>query len=66
MNFFFLSLFSRFIFLRNVHNSRGHPKQVAGETLNLLSRKPKKKIWKVKAAPENDDDDDEATIKEVG
>jgi hypothetical protein len=46
--------------------SRGHPKQVAGETLNLLSRKPKKKIWKVKAAPENDEDDDEATIKEVG
>lgn len=44
---------------------RGHPKAVAGETLNLMSKKPKKRQWKVKAAPENDEDEEEG-IKEVG
>lgn len=44
---------------------RGHPKQVAGESVNLLSKKPKKRVWKVKAAPENDEDEEE-DIKEVG
>lgn len=44
---------------------RGHPKQVAGESVNLLSKKPKKRVWKVKAAPENDEDEEEG-IKEVG
>lgn len=54
--FFFFPLFSY---------SRGHPKQVAGESVNLLAKKPKKRVWKVKAAPENDEDEEEG-IKEVG
>lgn len=44
---------------------RGHPKQVVGESVNLLSKKPKKRLWKVKAAPEFDEEDEEG-IKEVG
>jgi hypothetical protein len=65
MLFFSLS-FSLLFSLHRFTTSRGHPKQNAGETLNLQSKKPKKKIWKVKAAPENDEDDEEGTIKEVG
>ena len=45
---------------------RGHPKQVAGESLNLLSKKPKKRQWKVKAAPEYDEEEEEGAIKEIG
>lgn len=45
--------------------SRGHPlKQNAGESLNLAAKKPKKRVWKVKAAPENDDEEEEG-IKEI-
>lgn len=59
---FFLLLFS--LLPTSLHR-RGHPKQVAGESVNLLSKKPKKRVWKVKAAPENDEDEEEG-IKEVG
>lgn len=47
---------------------RGHTKQggVASESINLLSKKPKKRIWKVKAAPEFDEEEDEGAIKDVG
>ncbi|CRL05284.1 CLUMA_CG018157, isoform A [Clunio marinus] len=47
------------------YRGRSNTKAVASETLSLLSRKPKKRIWKVKAAPENDEDEDEGAIKEV-
>lgn len=47
---------------------RGHPKQAgfAGESVNLLSKKPKKKKWKVKAAPENPEEDEDEVVREVG
>lgn len=46
--------------------SRGHPlKQNVGESLNLAQKKPKKRQWKVKAQPENDDEEEEG-IKEIG
>lgn len=45
---------------------RGHPKQVTSDSVNLLSKRPKKRLWKVKAAPEFDEEEEEEGIKEVG
>lgn len=50
-----------------LHYRRGHSKQVTGDSVNLLSKKPKKRLWKVKAAPEFDEEEEEEEgIKEVG
>lgn len=67
--FFFLLRFLAALHLEStpMAHRRGHAKQsgVTSDSINLLSRKPKKRQWKVKAAPEFDEEDEE-TVKEVG